>query len=185
MRVVTDPTDLQRPIEGVVANNWKVEDLAKDLVSMTGGRSFESGRAVFNQVGCMQCHKMREKGGVLGPDLTETFKRWKGDRTELLRQIIEPSKVVEEKYRAHITTSDGLQLFGLISSKGKDHLMVVTNPQKPVPQRIDTKDIVEQRATKMSLMPQGLLNRFKKQQILDLIAYLESAGDPNHRLFRK
>ena len=33
-------------------------------------------------------------------------------------------------------------------------------------------------------MPEGLLNMLKPDEVLDLLAYLLSAGNPNHRLFR-
>jgi hypothetical protein len=34
-------------------------------------------------------------------------------------------------------------------------------------------------------MPPGLLNTFSEDEILDLIAYLESMGDPQHPNFAK
>jgi hypothetical protein len=34
-------------------------------------------------------------------------------------------------------------------------------------------------------MPPGLLNTFNQDEILDLLAYLESMGDENHPLFSK
>ena len=34
-------------------------------------------------------------------------------------------------------------------------------------------------------MPEGLLNTFSKDEILDLLAFLESLGDPTHPDFRK
>ncbi|MDP6719346.1 MAG: hypothetical protein QGF59_11885, partial [Pirellulaceae bacterium] len=131
-------------------------------------------------------HRMRGEGGVLGPDLTEVHKRWKGKRIDVLREILEPSRVVEEKYRAHdITTVLGERLYGLISERGKKHLMIVTNPQNPVPQKIALKDIDTQTTTSQSLMPMGILNTFSRNQILDLMAYMESGGDPKHGLFKE
>ena len=63
--------------------------------------------------------------------------------------------------------------------------MFVTNPQNPTPQKIMTRNITAQKQSAMSLMPTGLLNRFKKDQVLDLIAYLLAAGKPGDPLFRK
>jgi hypothetical protein len=37
----------------------------------------------------------------------------------------------------------------------------------------------------MSLIPPGLLNTFKQDEIIDLLAYLESMGDERHSNFRK
>ena len=34
-------------------------------------------------------------------------------------------------------------------------------------------------------MPEGLANTFTQEEILDLIAFLESLGDPKHSNFQK
>ncbi len=35
------------------------------------------------------------------------------------------------------------------------------------------------------MMPAGLLDTFKEDEILDLVAYLLSRGDRNHKMFKK
>ena len=35
------------------------------------------------------------------------------------------------------------------------------------------------------MMPEGLLNRLNEQEVLDLMAYLLSGGEPKHAMFRK
>ena len=37
----------------------------------------------------------------------------------------------------------------------------------------------------LSTMPEGLINTLKKEEILDLIAYMEAAGRETHPLFQK
>ena len=37
--------------------------------------------------------------------------------------------------------------------------------------------------SKVSMMPEGLLDTFKEDEILDLVAYLLSRGDRNHKMF--
>jgi hypothetical protein len=39
-------------------------------------------------------------------------------------------------------------------------------------------------ASKMSPMPEGLLNTLKEDEVLDLMAFLLSRGDPKDRMFR-
>jgi hypothetical protein len=39
--------------------------------------------------------------------------------------------------------------------------------------------------SKVSLMPEGLLDRLTKEEVLDLIAYLYSRGDRAHAMFKK
>lgn len=34
-------------------------------------------------------------------------------------------------------------------------------------------------------MPEGMVNTLTKEELLDLIAYLESSGNPNHANFKK
>ena len=38
--------------------------------------------------------------------------------------------------------------------------------------------------SKVSMMPKGLLDTFKEDEILDLVAYLMSRGDRNHKMFK-
>ncbi|GAB4483503.1 MAG: cytochrome c [Thermodesulfovibrionales bacterium] len=37
--------------------------------------SFPSGKAVFEREQCLGCHRFKDRGGMLGPDLTEVSKR--------------------------------------------------------------------------------------------------------------
>ena len=38
--------------------------------------------------------------------------------------------------------------------------------------------------SKVSMMPKGLLDTFKEDEILDLVAYLLSRGDRNNKMFK-
>jgi hypothetical protein len=49
---------------------------------------------------------------------------------------------------------------------------------------VDARKVLSIEPSKVSLMPEGLLNMLKQDEVLDLLAYLLSAGNPNHRLFR-
>jgi hypothetical protein len=57
----------------------------------------------------------------------------------------------------------------------------LTNPNQRV--TIDRKEIEELVVSKTSAMPSGLLNRMTEDEILDLVAYIISGGDPQHELF--
>ena len=47
------------------------------------------------------------------------------------------------------------------------------------------KDIKERRPSKISMMPQGLLDVLSEDEVLDLLAYLRSAGDEKDPAFAK
>ena len=46
-------------------------------------------------------------------------------------------------------------------------------------------DIARREPSTVSPMPSGLLNSLTREEILDLLAYLEAAGKPNAANFRK
>lgn len=164
---------------------WKTGDFNKKELDSLSSRSFEKGKLAFDRLGCIQCHQLNKQGGSLGPDLTEVLKKWKGDRHALLKQIIEPSAVIDEKYKAfELDTFEG-RITGLILSRTKDHLMVVSNPQNPKPQKIAMEDVDAMKPSSQSLMPGGLLNMLEKQDILDLMAFLIAGGDKGHAVFKK
>ena len=51
-------------------------------------------------------------------------------------------------------------------------------------ENIDRKQIDEMSPAKTSMMPAGLFNTLEKEEILDLMAFLLSRGDRNHKMFK-
>ena len=62
---------------------------------------------------------------------------------------------------------------------------LVINPLAPQRVEILKADITRREASKLSPMPEGLINTLTKEEILDLLAYIESAGRQNHAAFAK
>ncbi|HQX49367.1 MAG TPA: hypothetical protein PLY87_21310 [Planctomycetaceae bacterium] len=117
-----------------------------------------------------------------GPDLTESIKILKG--AELLRQVLEPSSKINEKFQNHtFVTTEGRVITGVIVKETDDEYQVATNLLTPnTLTTIRKSDLEEKLASEISPMPVGLLNTLTKGQILDLHAYLEN-GDfklPEH-----
>ena len=50
---------------------------------------------------------------------------------------------------------------------------------------VDRKQIKSIEPSTISMMPEGLLNMLKQDEILDLLAYILSAGDRSHAAFKK
>jgi hypothetical protein len=50
---------------------------------------------------------------------------------------------------------------------------------------IDRTQVRSIEPSKLSPMPTGLLNLLTKDEILDLVAYVLSGGDPRHELFKQ
>jgi hypothetical protein len=58
------------------------------------------------------------------------------------------------------------------------HLLLAENPLNPDQAlKIPKVEVVKRKRSDLSIMPTGLLNNLSKQEILDLIAYLESPGN--------
>ena len=162
---------------------WKLEDLAPDLAKISFGRNLGNGRNLFTQLSCRQCHRVGTDGYAYGPDLTEVFQRWKGDSAMVLQQILEPSKVIEDRYRpVNFELKDGEELTGMILKEEGEMLRIQTGPADTLIQTLKKSDIQACQPQQSSVMPVGLLNTLSKEQILDLLAYLESRGNilPHH-----
>jgi putative heme-binding domain-containing protein len=178
--VVEAPVEV-RPL----VKEWKTSDL-EPLLSMVGkGRNFARGQAAFAAAQCILCHRYGDQGGAAGPDLTNVATRFK--RQDLLESMTEPSKVVSEQYQMTVfTMKDGSVTAGRISQENDDTVVVMTNPFDPsATTALHKPDVAARERSKVSLMPPGLLNTLNEEEILDLMAYLESMGDANHPNFKQ
>jgi putative heme-binding domain-containing protein len=159
-------------------------DLQPLLDQVTTGRSFAKGKEAFTAAQCMQCHRFGNQGGAVGPELTAVSSRY-GHR-DILESILEPSKVVSEQYQnTVITKKDGDDVTGRIVEENDQKVVVVTNPLTQAKVEVLKSDIEKRTASKISPMPEGLVNNFTKEEILDLIAYLESGGKETVAAFEK
>ena len=149
------------------------------------GRDFARGKATFAAVQCVLCHRYGDQGGAAGPDLTTVATRFK--RQDILESMTEPSKVLSEQYmNTSFTLIDGNVLAGRIAQETGDKVVVMTNPFDTTTTTTVSKAAIKSRAlSKLSIMPEGLLNTCTAEEILDLLAFIESMGDPKHPNFGK
>ena len=140
------------------------------------------GMKLFEEATCAQCHKMKGKGGAVGPELTDILKRWKGDHTGVLREILDPSHKVDPKYAVRlIATEDGKVYSGVVVAEDKDTMSVVVNPEEPKPIVIEKDSIEEVIESTKSLMPKALLDRYTEDEIFELLAYVTQHGGEGHK----
>ncbi|MCL4787356.1 MAG: c-type cytochrome [Verrucomicrobia bacterium] len=157
---------------------WKVEDLAPALTGSGSGRNVARGKELFTKLACASCHKFGAEGIAYGPDLTGVFEQFNRDRTELLRHILEPSRAITNRYRNfEFELKDGESVFGMIVDENPEAFTVQTGPSDSLIQTLKKSEVQTQRPQNFSLMPLALLNTLTKEEILDLLAYLEAGGD--------
>ncbi|MFM7057860.1 MAG: c-type cytochrome [Planctomycetota bacterium] len=166
-----------------LVQEWTTADLLPLLSNVGKGRSFQRGREVFHQAQCSACHRYGDRGGAVGPDLTAVATRFK--RQDLLESSTEPSKVLSEQYmNTAIETKAGQVVIGRIVEETEQKVVLRPNPLTPETVTVQKSDIETRELSKTSPMPAGLLNTFSQDEILDLLAYLESLGDSGHPNFQ-
>ncbi|MBQ16887.1 MAG: hypothetical protein CMJ65_07155 [Planctomycetaceae bacterium] len=175
------------PIESrPFVRNWSLGDLAGDLDSLDRGRSYVRGKSLFEAGACTRCHRMNEVGGNVGPDLGKL--EAKVTRQQILQSIIEPSKEIKDKFRSFlVVTDDGRQHTGMILERTPKIVRLVSNPlgkAQHKPMEIPVESIELTKPLTVSLMPEKLLSTLSREEIFDLLAYIEARGRADHRLYR-
>jgi putative heme-binding domain-containing protein len=134
------------------------------------GGDIDRGRAVFeNQGACLQCHKVGDKGGIQGPNLTHVGQRQKP--LKLVESLVDPGAVVRPDYGSStITLKDGKTIVGRVASKTDQLVTIVAvNGQKTEVPPGDVKDVTKP----ISAMPPMALS-LPLTDLRDLIAFLAS-----------
>lgn len=130
----------------------------------------EKGKQLFGA--CSVCHKLGDVGADVGPSLDGMGSH---GAAELLGQILDPNREVEDTYFAHnITTKDGETLVGVIASENNASLTLAT--QAGV-REIAKSDIARRENTRRSLMPEGF-EALGAAGLRDLLAFIAAQAGP-------
>ena len=163
---------------------WKLEELSSAAKTKLKERNFERGRKMFAAGGCFACHRFANEGGMTGPDLTGSGGRYSAH--DLLEQIIHPSKEINEQFvPVNVKMKSGETVTGVVVNMNGDRVTVNTDMFNPN-QRVNVKrqEVESIEPSKVSPMPPGLLNLMQEDEVMDLLAYILSSGNPNHSLFK-
>lgn len=140
-------------------------------VALSG--DFERGRVVFRQH-CAACHRLDGSGHEIGPDLAALTNR---TPAALLVATLDPNRDIESRYLGYSAlTRDGMTVTGILTGEtatsltlkereGKEHVLL-------------RSELEELRATRKSLMPEGLEQDLRLQDLADLFAYLAPPRAP-------
>jgi putative heme-binding domain-containing protein len=126
------------------------------------------GRELFMQK-CVACHVAEGRGHAVGPDLAALSDR---SIPGLLTAILDPSRAVEPKYAVYqVTTADGRSYAGVLVAETAAQIELVEQENRR--HAIPRSDIEELTSSGKSLMPDGFEKEVSRQQLADLIAYLQ------------
>jgi putative heme-binding domain-containing protein len=135
-----------------------------------GGGDPHRGKRLFDS-SCAKCHLMFGEGGRIGPDLT-TFRR--DDLLNMLINVVNPSAEIREGFeQVMVVTHDGRAVSGLRFDQDQKVLVLRNVDGQNI--TVARSDIEETIPQPKSLMPEGLLNGLKDQEVRDLFAYLRSS----------
>lgn len=184
--MAANPMDTKDELLSLLGRNteWKLTDLADDVIHIEHrSNSFEVGEKLFSVASCIGCHKMNGKGANVGPDLTQLPREY--TPTDILQHMLQPSKKIDKKYQSNVFQMEsGRVISGLIVKEDAETVHVVDNPTAPDKVRVLAKDQIEERSVSpVSIMPQGVLNKLTKEEILDLLAFIISKGDRKSPVF--
>jgi putative membrane-bound dehydrogenase-like protein len=122
--------------------------------------------------GCFRCHASGGAGPKIGPDLSDVGTKYARD--EILRSILEPSQRIQEGWHATLLfLKDGDVLSGLVTAEKDGVLSLADGDGRS--REIHLSDVKERRASKLSAMPAGLAERLSRQELADLVTWLESS----------
>lgn len=136
--------------------------------------SIEKGKLVFSKAKCASCHRHGSLGESMGPDLTAIEKRFL--TKEVLDSIIYPSRVISDQYKAKtLVTDEGKSYTGIVGSGGLDDFVVLQLDGTKT--RVPRASVEQTVPSKISAMPEGLMDNLEVSDVIDLLAFLRSTGD--------
>lgn len=149
-----------------------VQFLNQDSKGMAG--DVVRGKAVFLKASCIKCHRFKNEGEGIGPDLTTVRRRFQ--KKEIIESVLTPSQVISDQYKSvTINTTSGLVYSGMpVPNTGKsDAVVLLLSDATRI--TIPKEEIEELVPAKVSVMPEGLLKDLTLEEIADLFAFLETS----------
>jgi putative heme-binding domain-containing protein len=144
----------------------KVYDAAKACLSLTPDPA--KGRAIF-AAQCASCHRLDRVGTAVGPDLLGARNQ---PKEAILLHVLVPNHEVLPVFSAYrVETIDGRLLTGLVTAETPTSVTV--RQAQGIEETLARAAIESLTPTQLSLMPDGLEQTLKPQDLADLVAYLK------------
>jgi len=144
--------------------------MATGLVLAQGAGDPAKGKALFESSGCMNCHRIGDKGSHTGPDLSDIGDRRTPER--LQASILTPdAEVLPENRYVSIVMKDGTKVRGRLLNQDAFSI-----------QFIDTKEqlrsVLKSNMKESEILDKGLMpsfqSRLKADDVANIVAYLGS-----------
>ncbi len=157
------------PPATVQPSTWNFESLLTHLTDPATRGDAARGATVYAKAQCAKCHRFGRVGEAIGPDLSTLSRRFQ--KREVLEAIVYPSHVISDQYASKaVRTTDGKVFNGIVGQAGPDVVNIFLSSGEAV--RIRRSNVEQIAPSRISSMPEGLLNELTLQEITDLFEYL-------------
>ena len=173
-----DPTSLELidRIAGKKPVRPALTETAAWLKRLEGSADPEAGRRIFFHPygpGCYKCHRMGERGGQAGPDLSAVGGSLTRER--IVESILQPSKEIAPMFIPWtLLMTDGTTKVGLFvgGTNNNTQVYVDSNGQRF---EVRPEDVENRKPASTSIMPADLADSMTDQEFRDILAFLERA----------
>jgi len=144
-----------------------------ELEPATKGGDVDLGRNVFYgpKATCAACHAVGGRGGAIGPDLTKIGAIRSG--RDLLESLVFPSASFARGFESFVVeTKAGKVHQGVMARETADALVLVNADRHET--RVLRSEIDSITPGRVSIMPQGLEAQLSRQELQNLLAFLQS-----------
>jgi putative membrane-bound dehydrogenase-like protein len=175
LRLFNDPQ-----LNQAIAETWGVvresagetaQEIAKWKTILTPARLAKAnpshGRAIFAKT-CATCHVLFDEGAKIGPELTGSNR---GELDYILNNVVDPNAIIGKDYQlTTVETNDGRTAAGIVQRETPAAVTIVNMAETVTIARDNIKKLDR---LEVSLMPPGLLQTLKEDEVADLVKYLQ------------
>ena len=127
-----------------------------------------AGRAVFAKT-CAGCHRLFDAGRKVGPELTGSQR---ANVDYVLQNLVDPNAIIGRDFQVTVVvTSRGRVLTGIVAEE-TDNVLVLKTANEDV--TVSKEDVEERSVSRVSMMPEGMLDKLTPVERRNLVAYLQS-----------
>lgn len=122
-----------------------------------------------SNAGCAKCHTVKEKGGKVGPELTNVA----GTRTPkfIVQSILNPSAEIASGFEPMLViTKDGRYISGVLQKEDQASIVLADSNAKVI--TIPKEEVANKAPQKTSIMPGNFAEILTTKELHDILAYV-------------
>ena len=181
LSLVAGPPEGVTPPKGP-GRKWTTDEAVAAVEGHLTGRDFAAGVNLYHATSCSTCHMFAGRGGAIGPDLSTVGNKFA--LRDLLECVIEPSLAISDQYGSQLLMDhDGNIAEGIVVEEG-DQYVVYPRDLGADALVFDRDEVKVLKESKVSQMPEGLVDGLNPEELRDLVAVLLSGGNKKAKYFK-